>query len=305
MPAKPRPYQDSNDLEAIRILLQAGRAARNGTYYIHVGDLNWWLFYPHLSGNPFEHITLWEDSAGLVGWALFDPRWNSVYVNVHPTLRGTPEAWQIYASAINRTKAAVSAKGGSAISVEFISQDDDLLIDWLHRNGFQEKEFDAQFYCSLSKVVVSPSIPQGFLIRACQGIDEVESRAAAQKAAFGTQAPLDRYLNRFRSFMNSGVYDPELDIVAESPDGQIAAFCIVWLDPVNRVGNFEPVGTHPDFQRRGLGKAVMSEALLRLQTRGMAGAIVATHEDNQPAVQLYQSMGFRQMDRLGRYTTDI
>ena len=59
--------------------------------------------------------------------------------------------------------------------------------------------------------------------------------------------------------MRSPVYCHNLDIVAIAPDGQIGAFCIVWMDPVNKVGLFEPVGTHPDYQRKGLGKAVMVE----------------------------------------------
>ena len=54
--------------------------------------------------------------------------------------------------------------------------------------------------------------------------------------------------------MRSPVYDRDLDIVAVSADDRIGAFCIVWMDAVNRVGLFEPVGTHPDFQRKGLGE---------------------------------------------------
>ena len=93
--------------------------------------------------------------------------------------------------------------------------------------------------------------------------------------------------------MQSPVYDPDCDVVAVSPDGQIGAFCILWPDPVTGVGLFEPVGTHPDYQRKGLGKAVMREALERLRQRGMAQAILTTPQDNLPAVQLYQSVGFR------------
>ena len=40
-----RPYRDERDLEAMRNLLMAGRKVNNGSYYIHPGDLNWWLYY--------------------------------------------------------------------------------------------------------------------------------------------------------------------------------------------------------------------------------------------------------------------
>ena len=105
--------------------------------------------------------------------------------------------------------------------------------------------------------------------------------------------------------MGSPVYDHNLDIVAASADGQIGAFCIVWMDALNQVGLFEPVGTHPDFQRKGLGTAVMLEGLRRLQEGGMKQAIVSTFEDNEAAIKLYESMGFRIANRLGTYEKDV
>ncbi len=101
--------------------------------------------------------------------------------------------------------------------------------------------------------------------------------------------------------MASPAYVPELDLVTESPDGQFASFCMCWLDPVNRVGLFEPVGTHPDFQRLGLGKAVMLEGLRRMQTGGMQTAIVGAESDNLAAQSLYRSMGFQAVNRLWTY----
>ena len=105
--------------------------------------------------------------------------------------------------------------------------------------------------------------------------------------------------------MLSPAYNPGLDIVATSPDGRIGAFCIAWPDPVNQVGLFEPVGSHPDFQRKGLGKAVMLEGLRRLLQMGMRAAIVSAEEDNTAAINLYETVGFQVVDRLGTYEKDV
>jgi ribosomal protein S18 acetylase RimI-like enzyme len=59
------------------------------------------------------------------------------------------------------------------------------------------------------------------------------------------------------------------------------------------VGLFEPVGTHPDFQRHGLGKAVMAEGLHRMQAAGMRRAVVGFDPTNVAARALYTSLGFR------------
>ena len=72
------------------------------------------------------------------------------------------------------------------------------------------------------------------------------------------------------------VYDGECHLFVRSPEGKGAAVCSIWYDEANGVGLFEPVATHPDFQRRGLGKAVMAEGLRRLKAGGMRHAILGT-----------------------------
>jgi len=47
-------------------------------------------------------------------------------------------------------------------------------------------------------------------------------------------------------------------------EDQITAFCTIWFDDVTRSAYFEPVATVPAHQRRGLGKAVITEGLRRL-----------------------------------------
>jgi ribosomal protein S18 acetylase RimI-like enzyme len=158
---------------------------------------------------------------------------------------------------------------------------------------------------SLDEAIPDGQMPVGFQLRACQGEAEVVARAKAQYGAFGSQAPFGRYLERFRNFMRSPVYDHNLDLVAVSEDGQVGAFCIVWHDPMNQVGLFEPVGTHPAFQRRGLGRAVMLTGMRALQAAGMQQAIVSTFEDNLAGIKLYESMGFQVINQLGTYEKDV
>jgi len=158
--------------------------------------------------------------------------------------------------------------------------------------------------CELDQLP-DPVCPDGCSVRSCRGLEEVEARARAQYGAFASTAPFDRYVERFARFMRSPAYAPERDVVAAAPDGRIAAFCITWTDPRNRIGLFEPVGTHPDFQRKGLGKAVMCEALQRLKAAGMQHAVLCTGEDNPAAVRLYESVGFRVVDRIGFFKKQI
>ena len=87
--------------------------------------------------------------------------------------------------------------------------------------------------------------------------------------------------------------------MVEAPDGSIAAYTLAWLDEVNGVGQFEPVGTHADHRRRGLGRAVCLHALRRLRKLGATSALVACRGDAAYPIpcKLYESIGFREVSR--------
>jgi mycothiol synthase len=308
MLSQPRPYHDEYDLSAMLHLLQAGRKAENGTYYVHPGDLTWWLYYPPIDHEHWQDIYLWDDPASpgrLLGWSLLSPTWSTFDVYVQPELRGTPQAEAMYLWAEERAANLVRTSGADKLGMMWVSQGDDILDRHLRQRGFQRKHETVYFLRSLEEELPRTILPDGFNVRSTRGEVEVEARAAAQYAAFDSSASFDRYVQRFTRFMRSPVYDPDLDIVAATPEGKIGAFCIVWPDSVNQVGLFEPVGTHPDYQRKGLGRAVMLEGLRRLQQRGMSRAMVCTGEDNLPGVKLYESMGFHITNKLGHYEKTI
>ena len=78
------------------------------------------------------------------------------------------------------------------------------------------------------------------------------------------------------------------DPLTEFTRQAIAAFCTVWFDDVTRTGEFEPVGVAPEYQGRGLGKAIMCEGLRRLKRLGAADATVAGY--SEAANALYASV---------------
>ncbi len=306
--SEPRLYQDESDLEAMRGLLRQGRLANNGTYYVHPGDLSWWLFYPQLDYDFWGSIYLWDDPhepGQLLAWALLSPVGSTFDVVVMPELRGRPLAWEMFAWAMKQVKVSAKRVGREQIGVFWIDERDELLRSWLVAQGFALASRDVHLTCYLAVPRPDASLAHGYEVRSSHGLAEVSQRAKAQYGAFSGSVDFERYALRFARFMASPVYDPELDVVAAAPDGQIGAFCVTWPDPLTGVGLFEPVGTHPDFQRKGLGKAVMLDALERLQRLGMRQAIVTTGEDNQPAIKLYELVGFHLTTRLLYYKLKI
>ncbi len=304
----PRPYKDVQDLKAMCSLLEQGRAAQNGSYYIHQGDLKWWLYYPPLEGDFWDQIYLWDDpqrQSNLLGWALISPDWVGFDVYVRPDLRGTAMGFDMYIWAEEQAIKIARVSHRLTIYVLWILHSDNILDNHFRQRGYRRTRGYLHLQRGLGEALPTGSVPDGLIVRSCKGEPEVAARAKAQYGAFNSSAPFELYLERFARFMRSPVYDSELDIVAAAKDGQIGGFCIVWTDPYNQVGLFEPVGTHPEYQHMGLGRAVMQEGLYRLKERGMKSAIVSTFEDNQSALNLYQSLGFQIINRLGTYEKEV
>jgi RimJ/RimL family protein N-acetyltransferase len=96
-------------------------------------------------------------------------------------------------------------------------------------------------------------------------------------------------------------YDRELDVVALAPDGVIVAYVNGWVDPLNRIGDFGPAGACIEYRRQGLTRAVLLECMQRMQRRGMDRVSVSTGVTNEPALRLYESVGFRVVNKFLEY----
>lgn len=116
------------------------------------------------------------------------------------------------------------------------------------------------------------------------------SRAADRPHHFAERGG-DHVATRLRE---TSLYRPELDLSVQTADGEVAAYCLCWLDPANRVGLFEPVRTKEPFQRRGIGRALLTEGIRRMMAGGAELIKVLRERDNVAAGGLYASVGFEE-----------
>jgi ribosomal protein S18 acetylase RimI-like enzyme len=276
-------------------LLAAGRAAHNGTYYVHRGDLQWWLFYnDDLAQEWKSHVRLWMDGERLIGWVILSPfYWHSFDVYAEPSLRGTDAEREMLVWAMKQLS------DDEYIQTVWVAEDDDFRVRWLTENGFTQQEgFMHLLARSLSGLQAGASLSDGFYARASRGPADASARAKASHGAFGSSMPIEDYTARTLRFMQSPVYVNEHELFIVNANEEVAAFCCIWTDDLNKMGYFEPVGVHPNYQRRGLGKSLLLEGLARLQSEGMTDASVCANSDNPAAIGLYESAGFQKVKRL-------
>jgi ribosomal protein S18 acetylase RimI-like enzyme len=154
--------------------------------------------------------------------------------------------------------------------------------------------------------VAAAPAPPGFEVRGlAEGDAESVARAQVHVASWESTTMTPEV---YRRLQRTWPYRHDLDVVAEVLDGpsrpssegpRFAASCLGWLDDLNLVGELEPVGTHPDFRRRGLAAAVCAAAVRQLGAAGARLALVCGSAD--PArpgpLALYRSIGFEVIGR--------
>jgi GNAT superfamily N-acetyltransferase len=287
-------------------ILAVGRKTTRRPYYLHTGDLGWWLFCDDYDDDHWcHHICIWEQDGQPIGWSLIDPAWYSFDVYLLPDMRDTKEETYILDWTIHKLTEAVRDVGGEYIRTVWVSEHDKDRIIQLAKRGFVRGD-DFLWYMAHPLTTHIPDIhaPADFIIRPMRGEDDIYQRAAASYHAFGSTRHFEDE-TRYQRFMKSPVYNPNFDLVTEAPDGEFASFCIVWPDPVNHIGLFEPVGTHTSYQRQGLGKAVITEGLRQLKAWGMNRAMVCAEHDDHAAIQRYKAVGFRPIHKLHTFEKAI
>jgi GNAT superfamily N-acetyltransferase len=271
-----RLYEERDRAAALEILR---RRIRRGDvpYSMHPGEWNWWV--DHADPRLPEPVRLIGDDT-LV--------WRSADGHVAAF---TSSAQDLARLLVTEPVAPVTGL--------VISQHDPDSERVLADAGFEPDETHALFgfVQPLTGGLPEVVLPAGYAVRSMTDTD-ARSRADAARLSFRSPMEPDMHRARYRRFMASPAYEPENDLVVIAPDGEVAAFAIVWPDDDLGSGQFEPVGTHPGHVRKGLGRAVVTAGLHRLRELGMRTARVATDEPRTAAVTLYLACGFQQVDRL-------
>ena len=180
---------------------------------------------------------------------------------------------------------SVSAQDGDAMRVELLTR-----RGYTRRADWQE----IQRVRDLALPIPEAPLPEGYIVRAILADGEdLAKRGWATWRAFHPDEPDEKYegWEWQRNVHKAPMYRRDLDLVVEAPSGEIAAFACLWYDDVTRAVCYEPVGTMPEYQRRGLAKAVIAEGMRRAKEMG---ALIATvgggGESNPPAELLYAGM---------------
>jgi GNAT superfamily N-acetyltransferase len=238
-------------------------------------------------------VQLWEDGGELVAYVLSEGP-GEAHLQVHPDYRF------LEAEMVAWAETALAAPGDDGRQQLHINacEYDALRQQLLAHRGFEQMPYGGMTrHLRLGKQPLpAPTVAAGYTFRTTDPSDLADCQRIADilNAAFGRTFHNALEYQNFTRLAPS--FRRELDLVAVAPDGSFAAYVGIPYDEQNRRGIYEPVCTHPDHQRRGLARALMTEGLLRLRAMGAVDATVGTG-DMVPANSLYTAMGFTEAYR--------
>ena len=177
---------------------------------------------------------------------------------------------------------------GDTITTE-INSEDKLLISILEERGYVQIDgFGYAGMCDLSKIAPCSPLPDGFSIRISQkrDIERHVELFAIPTGGVGTTS------ERYERMMNSPSYCDAIDLVIETDNAEIIAYCTIWDDPVSKIAILEPVACVEEYRRKGIMKSALLYGMNISKEHGIKYISVGTGGKNIASQALYKSVGF-------------
>jgi len=301
MKPKFRRYQTEKDYWQVREFLREV-SLLNDRHDYSWPLLRWdyWVWHVNMNIVHFdlpEVVHLWEVDRQIVAMLNPDGR-GEAFFQIHPAYHNA----ELLSEMLEVAEQGLpnSTEAGKKELIAWVNEADDIHKKILADRGYARSKYSAEHMRSrfFSTPIPDSVPPGGYTVRALGEEDELPARSWLSWKAFHPDEPDEKYQGWewYRNVQRIPLYRRDLDIVAVAADGELAAFCTVWFDSVTRTAVFEPVGTHPAHQKRGLGRAVMTEGLCRAQHLDATLATVSSY--GKAAHALYDSMGFTEFDLL-------
>ena len=260
-------------LEAGTRLLQRIRAAHPTFGLYEAADLQWWWRTPRRS-DAVEQLFWVADEAPFAALVLTEwaRAWGCDPIGVPGTDVSPSRVW---------TRALERIEELGLERVETLVRDDDPELRALvTAAGFTADERSGITWMDAQDRPEPAPVHDGFVL--------VDRATAAERPHPLRRRNGDQVEERLRQ---CSLYDPALDLTVEAQDGDVAGYALFWFDPVTHVGLVEPMRVEDAYQRRGLGRALLTEGLDRLARRGARRFKVGYA--TEPARALYTGAGFR------------
>jgi len=145
------------------------------------------------------------------------------------------------------------------------------------------------------------TIPQGMTVRRLQDPDDYNQYVAVFNEDFrsvsGSKPTTVEKMQNIHEYRRT---IREVDLFFAYEAEHLIGFCNIEYDPQTTKGFVRSLAIHPKYQHRGIGRYLAMEGINHLGTKNCQRIELEVVVDNENALGLYQSLGFRSIDQLKR-----
>jgi GNAT superfamily N-acetyltransferase len=289
-----RPYHSPTDLRTMGNLLRRAYAVQPNWNTYSFARFDIWeqrcladeVLFSKLDWR--QDIQLWEIDGDLIGAVFFESPTDAALISdpAYPELDAPMLDWaeMRYRATGSDQPLMIEAMESNVIRCDLLKARGYTLFPgyFIHRH----KPLDPN-------EVEEVNLPPGYSIKPIETEEDDRLYHLAGLEVFGRGGTIeqDEFLKQAPSYV------ADLRLLVWSDRHEIAAFCTVWIDPVNRYAEFEPVGTVPTFQKRGLGSALLAYAHNRLREKDCPLATVQSWNQSIGANKVYEGAGLLPKDQ--------
>ncbi len=248
-----------------------------------------------------EYIFLWEENEEIIACIL--PDGENIYISIKNGFEHLFSSILAYSEGNCRPLFHKADDG----SIKFwVAANDSLsyMQEILLRSGYSRyKEEDYDNYVYPLETCVSVDLPEGFRLLYGEEYDNEKNKWSACSLGFhpDREAPdyianMTPYISRKQSSMYRDSF--ECIVVDESiqEGNDVCSYCFVYVDKLSNTALIEPVSTRENYQRKGIGKAMMCGVMLRCKEIGIEKCYVNSFGWRR---KFYNAAGFSTEDSIG------
>ncbi len=242
-----------------------------------------------------EYIKIWEETYDadtssmpkIAAVTILRPS-GDCWMQIHPEYRLLERRIVLWMEKRSKTRSHENPESGLRFRVDETDEKRIALLTELNYENSGLEEYNRKRL--IDEPIPQHQPPNGFSVRSVDVETDFVQYKRVQKAVFPHCGRMTK--RRARIYSTASFYKKDLDLVAVDRNGSFAAFCTVRMDPLSRMAELEPVGTHPDYGKLGLARAVICEGLRRLQEYHPSSVCILGAATSEAANRLYESVGF-------------